>query len=136
MATPENGKCRCSCVDTNISLNKLTQIGGNADISRPEKVHFNLCTCDKKKVLSSIPEVKNDNSGDHELNLSRNGTEEFTLADIAAPKANSDDISYDNLDHVVLKERLRMLRERCDSKFLLTTIPCILPHCAKVMFIL
>ncbi|TXG69913.1 hypothetical protein EZV62_004848 [Acer yangbiense] len=113
VGTPGDCNCQSTHINTKICSDQTTHVGLNADVSGPEKVHFNVCTCDKNKVLSSVPvEVKVENSDNHVLSLSGDGVNDFASADVSAAKANSNDFSFDDLDHIALKERQRMLQKR------------------------
>ncbi|KAL5745198.1 hypothetical protein ACOSP7_026344 [Xanthoceras sorbifolium] len=101
------------CINVNIGSDQITCTGLNSDVSGPVKVHMNVCTCDRNKVLSSVPaEVKVENSDNHVLSLLGDGVNDFASADVPAPKANSNDFSYDDLDHITLKERQTMLKRK------------------------
>ncbi|KAK2652512.1 hypothetical protein Ddye_012368 [Dipteronia dyeriana] len=109
------GDCNCQSIhiNTKICSDRTTHVGLNADVSGPEKVHFNVCTCDKNKVLSSVPvKVKVENSDNHVLSLSGDGVNDFASAGVSAAKVHSNDFSFDDLDHIALKERQRMLQKR------------------------
>ncbi|KAI9161256.1 hypothetical protein LWI28_015771 [Acer negundo] len=113
VGTPGDCNCQSIHINTKICSDQTTHVGLNADVSGPEKVHFNVCTCDKNQVLSSVPvEVKVENSDNHVLSSSGDGVNDFASVDVSVAKANSNDFSFDDLDHIALKERQRMLQKR------------------------
>ncbi|XP_044467479.1 uncharacterized protein LOC123197308 [Mangifera indica] len=90
--------------------------GVYVDVAGLEKVSIGYCTSCENPASSSVPsEVKVENFGNHVFSSLGDIVNGFASVDAPADKGNNvitNEFADDNLDHIVLKERQRMLLTR------------------------
>lgn len=95
---------------------QITCPGVYVDVAGLEKVSISYCTSCENPESSSVPsEVKVENFGNHVFSSLGDGVNGFASVDALAYKGNNvitNEFADDNLDHIVLKERQRMLLTR------------------------
>ncbi|KAJ0043322.1 hypothetical protein Pint_18563 [Pistacia integerrima] len=95
---------------------QITCPGVDVDVAGLEKVSVSNCTSNENPASSSVPsEVKVENFGNHVFSSLGDGVNDFAGNDAPADKVTTNipnDFANDDLDHIVLKERQRMLLKR------------------------
>ncbi|KAJ0098428.1 hypothetical protein Patl1_21226 [Pistacia atlantica] len=95
---------------------QITCPGVDVDVAGLEKVSVSNCTSNENPASFSVPsEVKVENFGNHVFSSLGDGVNDFVGNDAPADKVNTNipnDFANDDLDHIVLKERQRMLLKR------------------------
>ena len=90
--------------------------GVNTDVFVEEKLDANDCTLHKSQTLPVVPAKIKVEHSDNLLNSLGDGVNGFVGADVAAVVVKNEiptNFPDDDLDHIVLKERRRMLLSRC-----------------------
>lgn len=114
----------CNCQGTQVKGHACSEqiicSGVNTDIAGKEKLDVNVCTLQKGQTLPVAPAKVKIEYFDNLMNSSSSGINGFAGAGVSAVTVKNEipsDFADDDLDHIVLKQRRKMLLSRCPFVF-------------------
>lgn len=120
MGIPGDCKCQVTQVNTHDCSQQIRCTGVEADVAGQDKLNVNACSLSKSQTLLVAPAKVKVEYFDNLLVSLGNGINGLAAADVSVPIAQNEipgDFIDDDLDHIALKERLRMLLSRCHFYF-------------------
>lgn len=107
-----SGDCLTDCSE------QIKCTKSNCNIAQVGKLDANISTFPENSTLSEVPAIVQGGNSDNLLHSMGGGITNSSSADVPTVKVDnwiSDSIAHDYLDHIVLRERQRMLLSRCYS---------------------
>lgn len=115
MGIPGDCKCQVTQLNAHACSQQIRCIGVESDVAGQENLIVNACTLPESQNHSVAPAKVKVEYFDNLLVSLGNGIYDLSAADVSVSMAQNEipgDFVDDDLDHIVLKERLRMLLSR------------------------